>query len=111
MKREIIALMMAASFVLFFSLRVYWKGYRPFTAMNISLLPYVIYYEMIYWGIYLDIEFLNDFFGYKGTLFKVFGDFWGKIIQFLILGTPLLVIWAFIPIKAMFMRLVAQPEG
>lgn len=103
-------------FVLFFSVRVFWqKGYKTFTAMNISLLPYVFYFEIQYFfgGYYFEhkINFLDEFFGYQGILNEALGSFWGEIVQFLMVGSPLVIAWVFIITKAMYMRMLALPEG
>jgi len=97
-------------FVLFCSVRIYWqKAYKTFSAMNVSLLPYVIFFELLYWGD--DLKFLEVVFGWVGVLEKTIGEFWRYFVILLILKSPLLIAWVFIFTKSMYMRLLAQPEG
>ena len=103
------------AFTLFFSLRVFWqKKYQNFTALNITVLPYVVYFELFILFIYLLDE--TDFAAklldkWIDAFDKTFGGFWAPQIGLLIFGTPLLILPAYILIKAMYMRLLALPEG
>ncbi len=106
-------LMLLLLLVLFFSLRVFWqKGYKHFTAMNISLLPYVIYLEFLYWFMAYgqDMKIVKEIFLDDGAINYIFGKFWGDQVQLLILGTPLIILWVFVLTKAMYMQMLSKPE-
>jgi hypothetical protein len=104
----------AVAFIFFFSIRVFWqKRYRRFTAMNISVLPYLVYFLIFYLNNAAPetFHFINDLFSTDSWLSTTFGYYWGDILSGLIVATPVMILWVFIPIKAMFTRLLALPEG
>lgn len=110
--RSLLILMSLGS--IFFSLKIFWqKSRRMFTAVNITLLPYVVF-GLQY--VILDIiaehnDAIDHLLYYKGFPTQLYGDSWDEVIKILIFGTPILILWVFIPLKAMYTRLLALPEG
>jgi len=100
-------------FILFISMRTYWqKVYKTFIAMNVTLLPYMIYYKFFYRLPHYEYNSRAvDHFGFQGMLENLLGSFWGGFAQLFILWSPLLIAWVFIFTKSMYMRLLALPEG
>jgi hypothetical protein len=100
--------------VLFFSLRVFWqKRFKTFTAINIILLPYVVFgFQFVILDILADhYDAIDHLLYFTGFLTDWYGNYWDEVIKYLFLGTPIFILWVFIPIKAMYTRLLALPEG
>ena len=96
------------------ALRVFWqKRYRTITAINIIILPAIIYY----WVLVLTIEYISDFqivekyFGTSGILPKILGNSMIWNLGFFFFGTPIAILLIFPLVKAMYTRLLVLPKG
>lgn len=93
-------------FVLLMSLSPLWqKSHKLFTALNTIILPYVIYLGLLY----LFERYSWDMGLYR--LVRSLDGYWPELIIFILFGSPLFIAILSVGTKAIYMKMLTQPEN